>query len=462
MKLITKCLTMKSSTKKTLTLQETCVRLLTVCVQESAVFARKIALEFDCFNVFKNWLERFLLMKQTDLREFSIQFLISYFKYTKVTSSDKLKVDDQTVDHEYLLLLKKIFLAKASSTPAPRSKKPQKPATTTTPNTTSSLIHCLFAHVSTDSYEAVAFLLQEFLFKFVRNESFNKSETIRIFNEKTLGQLIKLFEWTDHRYTKSANVAGVVDQTLAVRQMIAEFLKVLFSSTKHGISFYDRSLNVDLSNKNFNHLIFNALINVARPVVDKDNDKKQQRALKEKTGQLIDELVLKSLKVCPDLIQRYLKVKLKQETDQSLDQSWFLEFSGRLFTQQLSVIKKMRRNLTGPSSYLRSLATTFKSGDELKTFLCDLIVHTSMPLCVSFQKILTQIFASKMGVREKVERYNQSLELLIASLRCVKEWQECLRGFLQERMGADASDQVAVKVNLGIQLVVLLLDAFLV
>ncbi len=295
MKLITKCLTMKSSTKKTLTLQETCVRLLTLCVQESAVFAKKIATDFEYFSVFKNWLERFLLMKQTDLREFSIQFLISYFKYTKVISSEKIKVDDITVDHEYLLLLKKIFLAKNSS-PSSKSKKTSKSATKLPQTTTSSLIHCLFAHISTDSYETIEFLLQEFLFKFIKNESFNKSETIRIFNEKTLGHLIKLFEWADHRYKKSSGVAGVVDQTLAVRQMISEFLKVLFSSTKHGISFYDRTLNVDLSNKNFNHLIFNALISVTRPVVN-ESDKKQTRVLKEKTCEIIDDLVLKSLKV---------------------------------------------------------------------------------------------------------------------------------------------------------------------
>lgn len=84
-KLISKCLVMKSSTKKTLTLQETCVRLLTVCVQQSADYAKQIAFEYEYFNIYKNWLERFLLMKQTDLREFSIQFLISYFKYTKVS-----------------------------------------------------------------------------------------------------------------------------------------------------------------------------------------------------------------------------------------------------------------------------------------------------------------------------------------------------------------------------------------
>jgi len=121
----------------------------------------------------------------------------------------------------------------------------------------------------------------------------------------------------------------------------------------------------------------------------------------------------------------------------------------RLFGQQLSVIKKMRKSLTGPSSFLRSLAGSFKNCEEIKTFLYDLIVHTSMPLCLSFQKILTQIFASKLSVQEKIDRYNQSLELLIASLSCVKEWQECLRCFLKEKKIADISDPVAVKVKVS-------------
>ena len=161
--------------------------------------------------------------------------------------------------------------------------------------------------------------------------------------------------------------------------------------------------------------------------------------------------------MCPDLIQRFLKVKFKQrpETikdlglDQSNDQSqeWFLKFCTRLFTQQLSVLKKMRKSLCGPTSFLRSLNTAFTSVDELKSFLCDLIVHTSLPLSVSFQKLLTQIFNSKLGVREKIERYNQSLELLIVSLKCVREWQECLQSYLSDKNNMDLSDSVVVKVS---------------
>ena len=160
---------------------------------------------------------------------------------------------------------------------------------------------------NTDSYEAPEFLLQEFLFKFIQNEWFNKSEKIRLFNEKTLGQLIKLFEWTDHRATKTNGD----DQTMVVRQMIGEFLKILFSSTKHGISFYDRTLNIDLSAKNYNHLIFNSLINIQR-LAASDKDKKTVKQLKFKTNEIIDELILKSLKVCERV--KFSRVELTNMT----------------------------------------------------------------------------------------------------------------------------------------------------
>ena len=110
-KLITRCLKLRSGTKKTIELQETCVRLLTICINQTVDLAKKIALEYECFNEFKNWLERFLLMRQTDLREYSVQFLISFFKYIK-TSTDPENEDSLviSVDREYMLIIKKIFL----------------------------------------------------------------------------------------------------------------------------------------------------------------------------------------------------------------------------------------------------------------------------------------------------------------------------------------------------------------
>ncbi len=204
------------------------------------------------------------------------------------------------------------------------------------------------------------------MFKLVQNELFNKSEKVKFFNEKTLTNLIKLYEWID-KSTKN-------NQTLIVHQMINEFLKVLFCSTRYGINFYDRSLNIDQSDKNYNHLIFNALIAINRHTNDKE------------TNEMIDDLLLRTLKVCPDLIQRFLKVKQKQE---SLE--WFIHFSTRLFEQQLICIKMMKQSSQiSNTSYLRSIATV--SSDETSSFLCNLIFYFILNLIQKY--LIFEIFYS--------------------------------------------------------------------
>jgi hypothetical protein len=332
--LITKCILMKSSTKKTVELQETCVRLLTLCVNQSIVFAKQIALEYDHFNNFKNWLERFLLLKQTYLRELCIEFLVSFLKYAKViNASTPIAANEETLgpsyeDRESLFFIKKIFLntnnpdgeSKSQNSSSKSGNNNASKASSSFSSTHSSLLYCLFSSVNTDSRESIEFLLQELLFRFVQNDSFNKSEKLKLFNEKTLTYLIKLFEWTDTSVKTSeksndSEETSSESQTLLVRKMITEFLKILFCSTRYGINFYDRTLNIDQSTKNFNHLIFSVIINIQRPAFQAINKKNASNRLNDisiKTNEMIDELLLKTLKVCPDLIQRFLKVKHKK------------------------------------------------------------------------------------------------------------------------------------------------------
>jgi hypothetical protein len=214
-KLLTRCLKMRSGTKKTIELQETCVRLLTICLSQNVDFAKKIAMEYDCFNEFKNWLERFLLMRQTNLREYSVQFLISFFKYVHSLAD---KSDEETnhvvnMDREYLVIVKKIFLNENSQSISSNTNKKLNKTSKKVEIPISSLLNCLFSHVGTDTFESIEFLLQELLFKLVQNESFNKSEKVKFFNEKTLTNLIKLYEWIDKSKTNKSNN----DQTLIIR-----------------------------------------------------------------------------------------------------------------------------------------------------------------------------------------------------------------------------------------------------
>ena len=420
--LITKCLLMKSTTKKTLKIQETLVRLLTLCVSNNVELAKLIALEYNYFNDFKNWLERFLFMKQTDLREISIKFLLSFLKHIKIVHSNEDNIQPTNENdliktsgenRELLFLIKKIFLNTDQDSNSSNKKSNNNHAS-------SSLILCLFLHVQSDSRESIEFMLQELLFRFIQNDSFNKSEKVRLFNEKTLSNLIKIFEWKNNDQE---------DQTLIVREVIGEFLKILFCSTRYGISFYDKTLNIgeSQSNKNYNHLIFNALINIPRyqqAAGVKTKITQKQLDLNEKTNTIIDQLVLRTLKVCPDLIQRYLKVRQKQEQNlnsnspNNNDEN-FIKFCIQLFDQQHVCIRNMRKNYISTTSFMRSLVNETTS--DLKSFLCQLIIHTSLPLCFLFQKLFQQNSSSTPARLEKL------LKLVTSCLNCLKEWKECLK-----------------------------------
>lgn len=132
------------------------------------------------------------------------------------------------------------------------------------------------------------------------------------------------------------------DNTMTVREIINEFLKTLFCSTRHGINFYDKSLNLDMSSeRTINHLIFTTLINLPRFGSSSRVDKR--------TNEMIEELILKTFRVCPDLIQRFLKVKHKQASNKKgdNDEIWLLKFSLKLLEQQQSIVRAIAKNPTG-------------------------------------------------------------------------------------------------------------------
>lgn len=344
-------------------IQETCVRLLTLCVQHNFDLAKQISSEFNYFNETKNWLEKFLLIKKSDLREMSLEFILSYLNYVQPPHNSQ----------DNLILIKKIFLKSDSKS-------------------TLTLVNCLFAHITSDLKSILDFMFSQLLYGIVRNSYFSKSEKIRFFSDHTLNKISKLFDYEDEE--------TVVQQ---VQQMVIQFFKVLFTSTKYGISFYDKSMGLK-SDKNLNHLIFNQLIaldfNKLYPI------------------QNVPELIMTTLKVCPDLTQRFIKVKLKQlGTENTL----FMNFLKDFFQQQSNHVKSFQR---------------FLQSNEDENFLVELIISTSIPLGVNFQKDLT----------------SEKVDLLTACLICVKEWKSLCE---REKEWSDSmrlvmqnSDSFETKLNL--------------
>lgn len=124
--LIKKCLSLKSNSPKTMDLIETCVRILTLCVNHSINYANQIAVEYNHFNEHKNWLEKCLLQKQTTLRESSIKFLLSFLKYAKTAlhgASGQLSHETR----ENLSMVKKVFLNNQEQAISNGKRRPKAP-----------------------------------------------------------------------------------------------------------------------------------------------------------------------------------------------------------------------------------------------------------------------------------------------------------------------------------------------
>ena len=160
-------------------------------------------------------------------------------------------------------------------------------------------------------------------------------------------------------------------------------------------------------------------------------------AVWQATNELLDELCVRSLRVCPDLLQRFLKVRSKQAAAGGQTAA-FYSLCVRLFEQQLAMIRAMRHNCAANTSFLRSLALDTqqqqqqqqqhtKQRDDEKSrkrtaFLVDLVVHTSLPLCVSFQKLLTATNQPQQQQQQELVR-----QLLVTCLKCLNEWMVCVR-----------------------------------
>ena len=266
--LLTRCMLVKSSTPKSQHMHAACLRLLAACVRTSTRLAEHVAVEYEHFGVHKNWLERCLLQKQSDVRHAAIELLVAFLSHLKSETTTTAEEQATTADEDenetltagYVAHVKRIFIPSAASAASSVVKSASSAASS------SSLVYCLFVHVGSDSRASIERLLGHLLSAIVQNtRRFSKSDKVRLFNERTLANLIKLFEWRC-RPTAAAAAAGPddMDETMAVRGMAAQFLQVLFASTRYGISFYDRTLNVDQSPHNANHLIFDALIGLPR------------------------------------------------------------------------------------------------------------------------------------------------------------------------------------------------------
>lgn len=428
-RLIKKCLSTKLNSKDVFNLQIACIKLLKQCILENKSNLKQISIEFSYFQDKKNFLFKYINQNNSyNLRKESIKFLFSFLNHIN--------------DIETQLIVRKIFFQQTSI------DKTRSTSSSSSPYS-ANLIQNLFQILIYCKFNLIEFVLEELLLKIIKNQKFSKSDKIKLFNERNLINLLKLYNWR-HRHHDSSNddtedeedeeddrrdeedESQNLIKEATLYEMLTEFLKLLFCSTQYGINFYDRTLAIDLnnaannniSNKNLNHLLFNSLISV-------------QSFFKNEQIKLYDDLLLRTFKVCPDLIQRYFKYKYKQiinqqqqqqhhnesdnanitNSDNKLTLNWLLDLMIKLFEQQKGLISKgyfLDRYYNANDLSLIKSNESASNYQQLIDHLCELIIQTSVPVTIPIARLLQQQQQQQLNFK--------CIQLLINSLNCLNEW----------------------------------------
>ncbi|XP_074216765.1 nucleolar pre-ribosomal-associated protein 1 isoform X3 [Camelus bactrianus] len=153
-------------------------------------------------------------------------------------------------------------------------------------------IPCIFSSgIKEDRISTINILLSTLKTKVVHNKNITKTQKVRFFSGQVLNHIASLYSWN-----------GIVDVSLEsietsaedagkamVRELVHNFLTDLCCSLKHGINFYDASLGTFGRGGNLTLLHF--LLGLKTAADD----------------ELVAELVVSILKVCPDLLNKYFK-----------------------------------------------------------------------------------------------------------------------------------------------------------
>ncbi|XP_049623804.1 nucleolar pre-ribosomal-associated protein 1-like, partial [Suncus etruscus] len=149
-------------------------------------------------------------------------------------------------------------------------------------------IPCIFSSgIKEDRISTINILLSTLKTKVVHSKNITKTQKVRFFSSQLLHHIASLYNWN-----------GVVDVQLEggkdtgksmVRELVHDFLLDLCCSLKHGINFYDPTLGT--SGRGGNLTLLHLLLGLKTAPDD----------------ELVAELVVRILRVCPDLLHKYFK-----------------------------------------------------------------------------------------------------------------------------------------------------------
>ncbi|NXF01342.1 NPA1P protein, partial [Smithornis capensis] len=151
----------------------------------------------------------------------------------------------------------------------------------------------LRSEIKEDRVSTVNILLSTLRTRVVQNRNITKTQKVRFFTAEVLIHIASLYRWngiTDVspgalEVTQGSEEVG----KMMVRELVHDFLMDLCCSLKHGITFYDPSLGT--SGKGGNVVLLHFLLGLKTATED----------------EMVADLVVNILKVCPDLLNRYLK-----------------------------------------------------------------------------------------------------------------------------------------------------------
>uniref|UniRef100_H0V8H5 URB1 ribosome biosis homolog n=1 Tax=Cavia porcellus TaxID=10141 RepID=H0V8H5_CAVPO len=154
-------------------------------------------------------------------------------------------------------------------------------------------IPCIFSSgIKEDRISTINILLSTLKTKVVHNKNITKTQKVRFFTGQLLVHIASLYSWNGIADVTPENTESVSAEEAGkamVRELVHNFLTDLCCSFKHGINFYDASLGTFGRGGNLTLLHFLLGLKTAA------ND------------ELVAELVVNILKVCPDLLSKYFK-----------------------------------------------------------------------------------------------------------------------------------------------------------
>ncbi|XP_010583629.1 PREDICTED: nucleolar pre-ribosomal-associated protein 1 [Haliaeetus leucocephalus] len=151
----------------------------------------------------------------------------------------------------------------------------------------------LRSEIKEDKVSTVNLLLSTLRTKVVQNKNITKTQKVRFFTAEVLIHIASLYRWNgitdvspgDLKVIQGSEEVG----KMMVRELVHNFLMDLCCSLKHGITFYDPSLGT--SGKGGNVVLLRFLLGLKTATED----------------EMVADLMVNILKVCPDLLNRYFK-----------------------------------------------------------------------------------------------------------------------------------------------------------